>query len=238
MLGRGLAAAGVRVVSGLARGIDAEAHRGCLDGGGATLAILGSGLDVIYPPENAKLAEDVAESGVLLSEFLPGTAPDSYNFPRRNRLISGFSRAVVVVEAGDRSGTMITVDAALSQGRDVLAVPGEILRCGSRGSNRLLREGAGVVTCVEDILDAIGAAAPTGPATAPPTVGGPAAAVVSALCAGPRQFDDLLRLTPVRAQDLLGLLLDLEISGLVVQRPGKVFELASQTSGMNADAQV
>lgn len=224
MLGRDLASAGVRVVSGLARGIDAEAHRGCIEGGGLTLAVLGSGLDVIYPRENGRLAEDVVSSGALLSELLPGTPPDCYNFPRRNRLISGFSRVVVVVEAGDRSGTMITVDAALSQGRDVLAVPGEITRGGSKGSNRLLKDGAGVVTSALDILAALGIFRPEASTSLDEADSSRVSGVLRALQEGPLHFDAILRLTSSRASELLALLVDLEMAGRVVQRPGKMFE--------------
>lgn len=223
-LGRELASAGVGIVSGLARGIDSEAHRGCIDGGGRTLAVLGSGLDVIYPRENARLAEDISLTGILMSEFLPGTPPASCNFPRRNRLISAFSKIVVVVEAGDRSGTMITVDAALSQGRDVMAVPGEILRKGSTGSNRLLRDGAGVVTSASDVLDALGISGRAGSFPAAGPACSRAAPVIAALEEGPLHFDELLRRVSLEAPALLALLVDLEMEGRVVQRPGKMFE--------------
>lgn len=222
-LSRSLGAAGVRVVSGLARGIDGEAHRGCLEGGGMTMAVLGSGLDVPYPREHAALLERIAGQGVAVTEHPPGTPPDAFNFPRRNRLISGFSRAVVVVEAGERSGTMITVDAALEQGRDVLAVPGEISRRGSTGTNRLIRDGAGVVTCVEDILDALGLASPAGGRAAAPPVRGECARILELLSDGPVHFDQIARKLAVASKDLHSHLLELELSGRVVQRPGKYY---------------
>ncbi len=218
-LSSGLAAAGVGVVSGLARGIDAEAHRSCLAAGGRTLAVLGSGLDVIYPPEHAGLARDIAAGGVLVTEHCPGSPPDAWNFPQRNRLISGFSLAVVVVEAGDRSGTMITVDAALDQGRDVFAVPGEITRAGSRGTNRLLREGAMMATCPGDILEALGIASrpPRTPCAGPD---GPSGAILRLLEAGPMHFDQIALASGARVPDLQALLVALEMTGSVVQRQG------------------
>jgi DNA processing protein len=220
-----LAARGVRIVSGLARGIDGRAHRGALDGGGLTMAVLGSGLDVVYPPEHAALADEIRRRGVLMSEFPPGTSPDPFNFPLRNRLISGFSDAVVVVEAGDRSGTMITVEAALAQGRDVLAVPGYILRPGTRGSNRLLREGAGVVTCCDDVLEALGLEPSPEPGARRQERDGAAGRVTMALCSRPMHFDELVRALGVPPGALHALLLELEMKGIVEQRPGKLFGL-------------
>ncbi len=146
------------VVSGLARGIDGEAHRGVVEAGGVTMAVLGNGLDSCYPPEHDRLSENILEKGVLLSEYPPGTEPARYRFPERNRLISGFSRGVVVVEAGRKSGTMITVNTALDQGRDVFAVPGEVTRALSMGTNMLLRDGAGVVITAADVLEPLGLA--------------------------------------------------------------------------------
>jgi DNA processing protein len=223
-LSAGIAVQGVGIVSGLARGIDGEAHRGCLDAGGLTMAVLGSGIDVIYPPEHADLAAEISLHGAVVSEFPPGTAPDAFNFPTRNRLISGFSQAVVVVEAGDRSGTMITVDAALEQGRDVFAVPGEITRAGSRGTNRLIREGAMVATCPADILEAIGAGVQTG-AGLVPAGDGEASPVLEALAEGPAHFDELLRATGAAAAELQSDLLLLELSGRVVKRQGGFYSL-------------
>ena len=137
-----LASAGITVVSGLARGIDGAAHRGALDAGGRTLAVLGSGLNRIYPPEHSHLAEWVAESGCVLTEYLLEADPEGRNFPAHNRIISGVSLAVVVVEAGERSGALITADFAADQGRDVFAVPGTIHRAASKGTNRLIQSGA------------------------------------------------------------------------------------------------
>jgi len=151
-LARGLAAAGVTVVSGLAMGVDAAAHRGALDGGGRTIAVLGNGLDRVYPSHHARLAQQIAEHGALVTEFPLGTKPDATNFPRRNRIISGLTSGTLVVEAGERSGALITAAFAAEQGRDVLAVPGSIFSPASRGTNNLIRDGATPVTSAEDVL--------------------------------------------------------------------------------------
>lgn len=155
-LGRGLAQVGLTVVSGLARGIDAAAHRGALEVGGRTVAVLGSGVDVVYPPEHESLAQEIEREGALVSEFPPGTRPYASHFPLRNRIISGLCRAVVVVEASERSGSLITARAALEQGRDVLAVPGTVLSGRYRGGHALIKDGARLVETVEDILDELG----------------------------------------------------------------------------------
>lgn len=151
-LGKAIAQEGLVVVSGLARGIDTAAHKGALAGKGRTWAILGSGIDYIYPPENGKLAEQISLEGALISEFSPGVPPEPQFFPMRNRLISGVSGGVVVVEAAKRSGALITVDFALEQGREVFAVPGPIFSEQSKGCHQLLRQGAKLVEDVEDIL--------------------------------------------------------------------------------------
>ncbi|RJX17808.1 MAG: DNA-protecting protein DprA [Desulforudis sp.] len=155
-LGRDLAAAGLTVVSGMARGIDTAAHRGALEAGGRTVAVLGSGLDVVYPRENIKLMREIAGSGAVVTEFPLGAAPEAWHFPVRNRIISGISRGVVVVEAAERSGALITAELALEQGKDVMAVPGNISSPVSRGPNRLIKQGARLVDDAEDILDEIG----------------------------------------------------------------------------------
>jgi DNA processing protein len=158
-LGRELAAAGVLVVSGLARGIDAAAHRGALVRG-ATVAVLGCGIDRDYPRAHANLAADVALSGLIVSEYPPGVEPAPWRFPARNRIVAGLTRATVVVEARERSGALITADLALDEGREVLAVPGEITSALSHGTNHLLRLGAIPVTCAHDVLEAIGVEPP------------------------------------------------------------------------------
>lgn len=154
-LGADLARRHVTVVSGMARGVDSAAHLGALDGGGATIAVFGCGADVIYPSAHATLAEHICERGTIVSEFPPGTLPLPYHFPRRNRIISGLSLAVVVVEAAEGSGSLITADFALEQGRAVLAVPGNVLGGRNYGAHALLRDGAKLVECADDILEEI-----------------------------------------------------------------------------------
>jgi DNA processing protein len=152
-LGADLARRHVTVVSGMARGVDSAAHRGALEGGGVTIAVFGCGVDIIYPREHRALAERILEHGALVSEVEPGTPPWKSNFPRRNRIISGLSLAVVVVEAAERSGSLITADCALEQGRAVLAVPGNVLGGRNCGAHALLRDGAKLVECADDILE-------------------------------------------------------------------------------------
>jgi DNA processing protein len=158
-----LAGRGVVVASGLARGVDSAAHRGCLEGGGQTAAILGSGLDRIYPAEHEDLAASISKQGVLVSELGPGAPPCADHFPLRNRIISGISLAVVVVEASEKSGSLITARCALEQGRDVMAVPGSVLSGRNRGSHSLLKDGAKVVESADDILEGLGWAAQAPP---------------------------------------------------------------------------
>ncbi len=154
-LSRELALRGVTVVSGLARGIDTAAHRGALAGKGRTIAVLGCGLDVTYPPENGALLQEIARKGAAITEYPFGTSPNASHFPARNRIISGLAMGVTVVEATEKSGSLITARMALEQGREVFAVPGSIDAAGSRGTNRLIREGAKLVSSVDDILEEI-----------------------------------------------------------------------------------
>src|SRR5207253_2022399 len=155
-LGRDLAAAGLVVVSGLARGIDGEAHRGALEAGGLTVGVLGCGIDRDYPAAHAELARRIGERGLLVSEYAPGVEPAPWRFPARNRIISGLARATVVVEAREASGALITADFALEEGREVFAVPGEITSALSAGTNALLRLGATPLTSAADVLEALG----------------------------------------------------------------------------------
>jgi DNA processing protein len=217
-----LAIAGVTVVSGLARGIDTSAHQAALQAGGRTLAVLGNGLDQVYPPSNAGLARRIIESnaGALVSEFSPGIPPDAVNFPRRNRIISGLSRLTVIVEAGERSGALITADFALEQGRDVLVVPGSIFSPTSVGTNQLLKQGATPVTCAEDILEVLESTPPEPlPRVARhvPELAPDESAVWHALTLEPYHLDDLARGLRMPAGDLSATLAMLELKGLVRQ---------------------
>jgi DNA processing protein len=150
-----LAGNGLTIVSGLARGVDGLAHRHALEAGGRTIAVLGSGVDVIYPPEHRKLADAICENGAIISDYPLGTQPEGINFPPRNRIISGLSLATIVVEAGARSGALITADFALEQGRDVFAVPGNVLSPASRGTNKLIQSGAYAMISPQDVLDVL-----------------------------------------------------------------------------------
>jgi len=222
LLGRELSAAGVVVVSGLARGIDAEAHRGALDGGGATVAVLGCGIDRDYPAANAELARRIVESGgLIVSEYEPGVEPAPWRFPARNRIIAGVCSATVVVEARERSGALITADFALEEGRDVLAVPGEITSALSAGTNALLKLGAGPVTAAGDVLELYGLLPEQRPK---PKVEGAAAVVLDAL---PATMDDLVRRTGLAAGAVAAALAELELGGLASEGDGTFRALAA-----------
>jgi len=211
-LARDLAVAGVVVVSGMARGVDGEAHRGALAAGGPTVAVLGCGIDRDYPAAHAELARRISETGLVVSEYEPGVEPAPWRFPARNRIIAGLSRAVVVVEARERSGALITVDFALEQGRDVLVVPGEITSALSAGSNALLRHGAAPALSVDDVLEAIGVVAER-PVRAEPE--GDAARVLEVLRDAPATVDEIARAVALPAADVAALLTALELDGLV-----------------------
>lgn len=216
-----LAAHGVVVVSGLARGVDAAAHRGALEARGASIAVLGCGADRVYPAEHAPLAAALTESGAILSEFAPGTPPRPEFFPRRNRIISAISRAVVVIEAGEKSGSLITARCALEQGRDVLAVPGSILSGRNRGGHALLKDGARLVESADDILEEIGlkSAVPIQAGTPPPDD-----PVLASLWDGePVDVDEISAHSGVPVAGLLPRLLELELRGMVRRAGGGRF---------------
>ena len=222
-----LAGRGIVVVSGLARGVDSAAHRGALRTG-HTIAVLCSGVDWIYPREHTGLAADIATHGLVLSEFPPGTAPLAFHFPMRNRLISGLSRAVVVVEASEKSGSLITVGCALEQGRDVMAVPGSVLSGRNRGAHALIRDGAKIVECADDIVQELGLAGRRGTAASAASTGLNATTSVDPLLqlmnAGDAyDLDSLAALAGVDAVRLLPRLLELELRGLVQRVEGGRF---------------
>jgi DNA processing protein len=219
-----LASRGIVVVSGLARGVDSAAHRGALTGGGVTVAVLGSGVDVIYPAEHATLAREVTARGTIVSELGPGTRPNPMFFPRRNRIISGLSRAVVVIEAGEKSGSLITARCALEQGREVLAVPGNVLTGRNRGAHALLKDGAKVVECAEDILEELDLSDPAGAASGNGARTPTADPIVSALpCGEACDLDAIVERTGLEPARLLARLFELELRGLVRRAGGGRF---------------
>ncbi len=216
-----LAERGVVVSSGLARGVDSAAHRGCLNGGGHTVAVLGSGLDRIYPAEHAQLAANISANGVLVSELSPGAPPLPDHFPLRNRIISGISLAVVVVEASEKSGSLITARWAVEQGRDVMAVPGSVLSGRNRGSHSLLKDGAKVVESADDILEELGWPSPVRPDRDPGKLLSKDPLLAHMEAGEAYELDTLAELTGISGPRLLPRLLELELQGLVTAAGGR-----------------
>jgi DNA processing protein len=216
-LSRELAAAGLVVVSGMARGIDGEAHRGALEAGGTTAAVLGCGIDRDYPAAHAELARRICERGLIVSEYEPGVEPAPWRFPARNRIIAGLCAATVVVEARERSGALITADFALEEGRDVLAVPGEITSSLSAGTNALLRLGAAPVTRAADVLELFDLV----PGELPRAdLGSDARALLAVLEDGPLTADEMARAAGMEPAPLSASLLELELAGEVTLEDG------------------
>jgi DNA processing protein len=232
-----LARAGLTIVSGMAKGIDAAAHAAALDAGGATVGVLGHGIDQVYPPGNARLFERVRERGLLITELAPGEKPNAGNFPRRNRLIAALSLGVLVVEMGEKSGAQHTVTYALEQGKEVFAVPGPISSARSAGTNQLLKEGARLVTSAADILEelrgvghAFAAPAPAPvsgaadvPPPPPPDLAPDEAKVYAVLGAEPRHVDELAAESGLAPSNVLAALLGLELRDLAESLPGKQY---------------
>lgn len=219
LLGRELAPARLVVVSGLARGVDGEAHRGALEAGGdgATVAVLGCGIDRIYPAAHARLGDEIAQRGLVVSEYAPGVPPAPWRFPARNRIVAGLAAATIVVEAREGSGALITADFALEEGREVLAVPGEITSALAAGSNGLLRLGATPLTRVEDVLELFGLQAAEPEA---PELGPTARAVLERVQEEPRGADAIGRVTGLGAGEVAAALAELELAGLVAESAG------------------
>jgi DNA processing protein len=215
-LSGGLAGTGWTVVSGMARGIDAAAHEGALGAGGSTVAVLGCGVDVVYPPEHGGLRERILGSGAVLSEYPPGTLPMPHRFPARNRIVSGLSRGVVVAEAPERSGALITARVALEQGREVLVVPGNPWFAHTAGSNRLLREGATPVCSPDDVADALGAGAVRAP-------GALAGRILETLSVQ-RPAAEVSALLGVPLRDVVACLGEMEVAKMVEMRAGGYYK--------------
>jgi len=235
ILSEGLARYGVTIVSGLARGIDAEAHAGALRVGGRTVAVLGSGIDVVYPSEHHQLLMNIIQHGCVVSELPMGTGPDAENFPGRNRIISGLSLGVVVVEAAEKSGSLITTQYALDQGREVFAVPGPVSPR-SRGTHQLLRQGATLAECSEDILnEAAPHAIAVVSAPGEPSLSGDEVRVYGAVDGTGTEVDRIIAATGLPARTVLDVLLRLELRGLVIQRPGKCFARPAARASSGAD---
>lgn len=229
-LARAAADAGLVVVSGMARGLDAVAHTGALDASGGTIGVLGNGLGVIYPLSNRVLYQRVAERGLLLTEFPPGQRPGPGSFPRRNRLISGLARVTVVVEAAKASGALQTVECAHSQGKEVMAVPGPITSPVSAGTNRLIRDGAAPLLELADLLTHFPEAARATRGRVAPEAGTLAPVegrIVNALWAGPRRTEELIEATGAPVTEALDALTALELSGRIRQREGGLYQLAT-----------
>lgn len=232
-LARSFAERGFTIVSGLARGIDTAAHMGALKGGGRTLAVLGSGIDVIYPWENNRLAEEISERGAVISEFPLGTKPEAPHFPSRNRIISGLALGTIIIEASFRSGSLITARLALEQGREVFAVPGNVDSPWSKGTNRLIKEGAKLVMDPEDIIEEVlpqyeaPSKSEADSLAEPEDISREGRAIFALLEASPVPIDSLIQKTGYPSGQVSSLLLDLELKGLVKQLPGKMFKKVS-----------
>lgn len=228
-IAEGLAGRGITVVSGMARGIDAVAHDSALRAGGRTIAVLGSGIDVVYPSEHHRLHMRIAKTGAVVSEYPMGTQPDAENFPARNRIISGLSLGTVVIEASERSGSLITAHTAVEQGRDVFAVPGPV-GARTRGTHQLLRQGAALAETADDILREIAPHLRAAPAPPAAHLSDLETAIVAQLDDLPRKVDELISRTGLSAGAVLETLLVLELRGVVRQLPGQCFARAASVT--------
>jgi DNA processing protein len=221
-LGRKLVAQGIPVVSGMANGIDTWAHTGALKGDGPTVAVLGCGIDICYPKSNRTLMEEIERRGLIISEYPPGTHPERFTFPARNRIISGISVATVIVEAGAASGSLITAGHAAEQGREIYAMPGNIDRPGSLGCNCLIRDGAIPLTTFDDILIDLGIAPDRGKARTGELSKTEAAVYQAVMSNGEMTIDDAIALCDLPASQLLAILTALELKGLLRCSSGKI----------------
>lgn len=224
VIGRDLAGMGVAVISGMARGCDTAAHKGALSADGITAAVLGTGIDEVYPKENKRLYNEIAEKGVLISEFPMGTKPQPYNFPQRNRIISGLSKAVCVVEAPSRSGALMTARLALDYNREVVAVPGPVTSPKSAGTNKLIKDGAPLIENGEDIMNALGLLiSPRVKREGAPEAKGDERLILGALGHEAVHIDEVMSKTGLAATKAMSLLLEMELKGIIEQMPGMKF---------------
>ncbi len=218
----------ITVVSGMAAGIDSCAHWAAIKGGGRTLAVLGCGLDVVYPPQNRELMQEIASNGAVLSEFPLGTKPEARHFPRRNRVISGLSLGTVVIEAAQKSGSLITADFALEQGREVLAVPGSVHSKNSKGTHALIKQGAKLIENAADVLEELGMAENKAhdkkPMVIPADLSPQEKEMAQMLLTGNQSLDALAKRSTLTLTDISTALLMLEMKGRVRQLPGKIFQ--------------
>ena len=226
-----LAQEGITVVSGMAEGIDSSAHRGALDAGGKTIAVWGSSLDIVYPTSNKSLAEEIGIKGAIYSEYFPSTQPDRDTFPRRNRIISGLSLGVIVIEAGEKSGALITANHALEQGRELFAVPGAPDSARSRGVNNLIKKGARLLTSVEDIFEEMPQL--KGEILVKkfrklPDLTDAERKIIDRFSEGPMQIDQLSRDVRLPISEIMELVLAMELKGVVRELPGKRFVLSEE----------
>jgi len=213
--------AGLAIVSGLALGVDSAAHRGGLEGRGSTIAVLGTGIDVVYPKRNEPLAEEISSRGALVSEFPLGTPPNAANFPRRNRLISGLARGCLVVEAALDSGSLITARLAAEQGREVLAIPGSIHSPLSKGCHALIKQGAKLVESAQDVLEEFGGA--RAPDTTPPESGA-GHGLLDKMGFDPCDIDQLIARSGLTTEVVSAILLQLELEGKIASLPGGLYQ--------------
>lgn len=229
-----LSKCGITVISGMARGVDSKAHIGALNSGGRTIAVLGCGLDTAYPPENDKLMKRIEETGAVISEYVPGVMPFPQNFPARNRIISGISMGVVVIEANEKSGSLITADFALEQGREVFAVPGNVNSLYSKGTNKLIRDGAKIVTCIDDILEEVNVFRNTSMSSFDQKVSqldsifryldADEKIIAECLYNEEMHINTLAKKSGMEIKNINAILVMLELKGVVDQLPGKIFK--------------
>jgi len=228
LISRGLASEGITIVSGMARGIDSISHREALRAGGRTIAVLGSGIDVIYPPENKGLFHEIILNGAVISELPVSTLPNGINFPNRNRIISGLSLGVVIVEAGEKSGSLITANYATNQHRKVFAIPGQIDSMGSRGTNKLIRNGTRLIEDAYDVIEVISPNYMDGKVVRRDTtkewnLSENAKLILTTLKEGPLHIDTVATRSRLNINEVSSILLNLELDGLIKHLPGKIF---------------